>query len=202
MSCRKCGYRFLWQLETGANRCPKCSSLRKWSEELENASKRERERKGKVIEKDAVDLRKEYNTKKIEKTISKSDHELGDPRIYKQSTSYRDLDVIPVTSLGWRPYSKLETYQVSSHCPIQYFDRTYSRSYARPYSNPYNVPEEPLQFSYPTSHSSRNRQQNFNTTYSGRVPMGREQRDYKALIQPSYQVKSLNRNVIRAKDQT
>jgi len=118
MSCWKCGYRYLWKLEEGANRCPKCKSLRKWSDELDYKKQKEPHEL-----KTAVDLKKSYMADKARKIRARSDHALGEPRIYKLSTSFKELEIDEVTSLGWRPYSKLETYQVSAPCQKEYFDR-------------------------------------------------------------------------------
>lgn len=105
----------------------------------------------------------------------------------------------------------MQTYQTSAQCvSLDNFDRTYSRAYSRTYSRPYNVPEEPKDFSYPTSYVGRDRNcmhlrkyrphflAHFNTPGSGRTVVEREGRDYKSYLQPSYQIKSYDRKVVRA----
>jgi len=197
MSCWKCGFRFLWRLEEGANRCPKCNAIRKWNQDPEY--KRPAEVPTNLSS--AVELKKSYMREKYHASRVKRDHPLGEPRIYKQSTSFQELIVDEVTSSGWRPYSKLETYVVSSPCQKEYFDRTYSRAYSRPYSNPYNLPEEPNKYSYPTGYCGTRKTTHFNVTGSGREPLLREGRDYKARVQPSFQVKSYDRTVIRIQEE-
>jgi len=201
VSCLKCGYRFLWELEEGANKCPKCRALTDWGE------------KPKFDPNHAHEVERWYRNgmqdpkigrKKFDK-VSMSDDSaylLGQPQIYKVSTSFKEPTYDEKTSLGWRPWSKIETTKLSATCTsVENFDRTYSRAYSRTYSRPYNLPEEPKEFSYSTSYTGP-RRQNFNTPGSGRTVLERPGRDYKGLIQPTYQVKSYDRKAVRARGPT
>eukprot|EP01123_Difflugia_compressa_P006997 TRINITY_DN19439_c0_g1_i1.p1 TRINITY_DN19439_c0_g1~~TRINITY_DN19439_c0_g1_i1.p1 ORF type:complete len:200 (-),score=26.38 TRINITY_DN19439_c0_g1_i1:154-753(-) len=194
MSCYFCGYRFRWELEEGNNKCPKCKRLRKWEDKSE----------------DSIDsgykLRSYYYSQKIDdvhperihkvSTLTDSANGLGDPRIHALSTSYDPLQPGDDKSTGWRPWSKLETYQVSAVCSSpDNFDRLYSRAYMRRYAMPYNVSDYPKDFSYPTAHLGRDRDNRFNRPGSNREVLSRPGRDYKCLLDSSYQVKSYNRKV-------
>eukprot|EP01126_Amoeba_proteus_P065959 TRINITY_DN946_c0_g1_i1.p1 TRINITY_DN946_c0_g1~~TRINITY_DN946_c0_g1_i1.p1 ORF type:complete len:205 (-),score=25.89 TRINITY_DN946_c0_g1_i1:163-777(-) len=199
MSCRKCGYRFLWELidrKEGENICPCCYSTRPWDD---------KEWEGP----DGTDLRRWYQNQKTNPRIANrkynklsTSHDIGykagEPRIYELSTSFTELKVGEKISEGWRPWSKIQTYKTSEQClPLNSFDRTYSRAYNRNYSRPYNVAEEAKDFSYPTAYSGKNRLSRFNTPGSNREILERENRDYKGRIQPSYQVKSYHRRVVK-----
>jgi len=198
MSCLKCGYRFLWELEEGANRCPKCRALRDWDKKpkVEPAHATDVERWYHNGKQDPRIGRKKYNTLS---TSENSAHLLGEPQIYKTSTSFKEPTYDEKVSTGWRVWSKIETSKLSATCThVDNFDRTYSRAYSRLYSRPYNLPDEPKDFSYSTAYSGR-RHSHFNTPGSGREVLERPGRDYKGLIQPSYQVKRYDRKVVNAK---
>lgn len=200
MSCLKCGYRFLWELEEGANRCPKCRALRDWGDQpryqSDPAHAVEVKRWYHESKQDPRIRRKKFDTLS---TSEDSAHLLGQPQIYKVSTSFKEPTYDEKVSEGWRPWSKIETYKLSATCThIDNFDRTYSRAYSRTYSRPYNLPEEPRDFSYSTAYSGK-RHAHFNTPGSGREVLDRPGRDYKGVLQPSYQVKRYDRRAVLAR---
>jgi len=101
-------------------------------------------------------------------------------------------------STEWRPYSKLSTYQISSPCPLSYFDREYSRSYMRPYSKPYNISERHVSYSYSTSYNGPNDKDRFGNIGSFQKTKSRPRRDYKR-IHNTLRVKDYQKGIVETR---
>jgi len=201
MSCRKCGYRFRWELVDGinTNKCPKCASRRGWKDQEDpNALKSARELRSYYYKRE-TDEERVRHPERID-VLSTSDDisvGLGAPRIHELSKSFSPPEARDAVSTGWRPWSKLETYRVSAPCESDAFDRLYSRHYMRNYSMPYNVPDAPKDFSFPTSHISKYSSSRFNVTGSNREVLDRPGRDYVSRLPESLRVKSYNRKIAK-----
>lgn len=119
---------------------------------------------------------------------------LGKSRTSRVSTSFSDLHVPHKSSLGWRPWSRVETGFVTNFTTADSFDRTYSRQYTRPYSRPYNVDPIVPVASYSTSYSGQSSSR-YNTTGTSQEVPYRPNRDYKSHLGASYRVRSYQRRV-------
>eukprot|EP01125_Pyxidicula_operculata_P002149 TRINITY_DN12088_c0_g1_i1.p1 TRINITY_DN12088_c0_g1~~TRINITY_DN12088_c0_g1_i1.p1 ORF type:complete len:203 (+),score=31.10 TRINITY_DN12088_c0_g1_i1:23-631(+) len=198
MSCRKCGYRFRWELKEGNenNKCPKCTKKRGWKDEDDGKLKSGKELRS-YYYKRTTDAERVRHPARIDVVSTSKDSALGlgEPRIHELSTSTPPLHPHDEVSTGWRPWSKLSTYSTSAPCEKEAFDRTYSRNYMRNYSMPYNVNNVVQDFSYPTGYISSTTSSRFNISGTNREVEDRPGRDYKALIPDSLRVKSFNRKI-------
>jgi len=122
---------------------------------------------------------------------------LGRSRSTRLSTSFSDLHVPHKASLGWRPWSRVETKIVAEFTSADSFDRTYSRQYTRPYSRPYNVDPIVPVASYSTSYVPLSASR-YNTTGTAQEIPYRPNRDYKSHLGASYRVRSYQKRVVTA----
>jgi len=122
---------------------------------------------------------------------------LGRSRTTRLSSSFSDLHVPKKSSLGWRPWSRVETQGVAKYTTADDFDRTYSRQYTRPYSRPYNVDPIVPVASYSTGYLGTAAAR-FNTPGTSQDMPYRPNRDYKSHLGASYRVRAYQRQVVAA----
>jgi len=135
---------------------------------------------------------------RLDEISSSFNNTLGKSRSTRVSSSFKDLHGGHKTSLGWRPWSRVETgFRTASSSSPETFDRTYSRSYMRNYSRPYNADPIVPVASYSTSYLE-NTGSRYNTTGSYQDVPYRPNRDYKSHLGASYRVKSYQRKVVTA----